>query len=547
MNMRSLTLSLVIAMLGSVAEAKPVRRTRDPAKVGAVARVKLGRELRGAQQVTARNVKLTIEEETARELQRVLRSTSLRNGVTGLFVADAKSGEPLFAVNATDPLNPASNVKLISTATALELLGPSFRYPTRVLGQAPVDGVVKGDIYLLGSHDPTLALADLDELAGAIKARGVTAIEGNVVVGTDPTRDGVYRAVIPIEILAGEPGQPAIANVPNGMDLVEIRMTAWTARAPMRPRLTYRTEITTTPAGQPRIVLTIGGSIGKDGRVEYPLWTKQRTATAAYALIAGLRTRQVSVTGELKVAQLGDFIGDAVGSGNLPVELARHESASVADIVSRVNKWSINWLSDRLVMTAAALSRRKPPSMALALEEMYAWLNRHPHVAKGQLLIDTGSGLSYRTEISPQQIVSIIRSAGGFTGGDRATADAWLKSLAVAGRDGTLGHRFRSSNLGGHVHGKTGTLKTVIALSGVLDIDPDRPLAFAIVTNTDSPLSKPLTRRAHEQLVNELARYLARTAPKPIEIPAPTPPPSPDLPDEPDAGDAALDTEAIEK
>jgi len=72
-------------------------------------------------------------------IQRLLRGP-LRTGVTGLFVADAKSGEPLFAVNAGDPLNPASNVKLISTAAALELLGPEFRYPTRVLGPTPVGG-----------------------------------------------------------------------------------------------------------------------------------------------------------------------------------------------------------------------------------------------------------------------------------------------------------------------------------------------------------------------------------------------------------------------
>ena len=545
--MHSLTLSLVIAMLGSsLVDAAPVKPS-DPRKRGAFARVSVGHEQRPARQVAARSTPLTMEDATAAQLQTILRGPSLRGGVTGLYVADAKTGEPLFAVNANDPLNPASNVKLISTATTLELLGPTFRYPTRVLGQTPANGVVKGDVYLLGSHDPTLTSADLDGLAASLHARGITAIEGNIVVGADPTRDGIYRAIIPIEILAGEPGQPAIANVPPGFDLVEIRMAAKTAHIASRPRLTYKTEITTTPAGQPRIVLTIGGLIGKDGRVDYPLWTKQRTATAAYALIAGLRTRQVSFAGELRVAELGDFIGDSVIAGNLPVELARHESPTVAEIAARVNKWSINWLSDRLVMTAAALTRRKPPSMEIAIEEMYAWLNRHPHLGKQQLLIDTGSGLSYRTQISPQQLVSIVRSAGGFTGGDAATATAWRKSLSVGGRDGTLQHRFKNTELGNHVQGKTGTLSTVIALSGVLDIDPNRPLAFAIVTNTDSPLSKQMIRRAHDQLVAELGRYLTRSTPKPADPPAASPPTAPELPDEPDESDAALDQETADQ
>jgi len=63
---------------------------------------------------------------------------------------------------------------MISTATALELLGPDFRYPTRVLGATPDGGAVHGDVYLLGSYDPTLTVGDLDQLAAAIAARGIT-------------------------------------------------------------------------------------------------------------------------------------------------------------------------------------------------------------------------------------------------------------------------------------------------------------------------------------------------------------------------------------
>lgn len=536
-EMRLWALSVVVAVMGAVApvDAKPIRakRTSDPRKLGAVARVNVGRELRPARPVGGRTDPLTLEDATAASIEKLLRGPMLRNGVTGLFVADAKTGEPLFAVNATDPLNPASNVKLISTATTLDLLGPEFRYPTRVLGQRPVAGVVKGDVYLLGSHDPTLTFRDLDDLAQSLQTRGVTQIDGNLVIGSDPTRDGIYRPIIPIEIVAGEPGQAPLANVPLGFDLVEIRMTAVTARWAMKPRLTYKTELATTPAGQPRIVLTIGGAIGKAGRVEYPLWTKQRTATAAYALIAGLRTRQIGFTGEVKVAELGDFVGDAVTHGSLPVEIGRHDSQTVADIAARVNKWSINWLSDRLVMTAAALVHQQPPSMELALAEMYEWLKRKPQLGKQTIVIDTGSGLSYRTQISPRELVSIVRSAGGFTGGDATTARAWMKSLAVAGRDGTLAGRFRNSDLGGRIAGKTGTLSTVIAISGVLDVDSQRPLAFALVTNTDTPLSKRLIRYAHDQVLRELASYLAKTTNRPAPAPPP-PPPAPDLPDEPD-------------
>jgi serine-type D-Ala-D-Ala carboxypeptidase/endopeptidase (penicillin-binding protein 4) len=508
---------------------RPVKRA-DPQKLGAHARVAFSRagELRPTRDpATPRRAEpLTAEEAAAAQIQQLLRGPVLRRGVTGLYVAEARTGAPLFAVNADDPLNPASNVKLISTATALELLGPDFRYPTRVLGPAPEGGVVKGDIYLLGSHDPTLSAADLQDLARAMASAGITAIEGGVVVGSDPTRDGIYRAMIPITITAGEPGQPPTAVAPPGMRLVDIKVTATTSKRAGRPRLTFKTEVVADPRGYPRVTLSIGGTIGRGGATSYPLWTKQRTATAAYALIGALEASSIQISGEVKTGELGDFVGDAVLTGGLPVELGRHLSKPLAEIVARVNKWSINWLADRVVMTAAALASRQSPSMELAIDAMYSWLARHPHIARQDLVIDTGSGLSYRTQITPTDLVSVVRAASGFTDGTTPElASAWTRSLAIAGADGTLRRRFLNSTATRRIVGKTGTLSTVIALSGILEVDPDRPLAFALITNADAPLAKVFVRRAHEQVVGELCKYLATTA-----APSPTLPVAPPAP-----------------
>ena len=540
--MNGIVLAVVVALVAPAraapapannpAVAKRTPKPRDPKKLGAAARVAFGRELRPAREIVGRNTApLTAEEATAAQIQKLLRGPFLRGGVTGLFVADAKTGEPLFAVNADDPLNPASNVKMISTATAIDLLGPTYRFPTRLLGPKPVAGVVKGDVYLLGSYDPTLTVHDFDDIARETAARGITRIDGDVVVGSDPTRDGIYRAIVPLEIVAGPPGRPPIVALAPGFDLVEIKITATTARAAMRPRLTFKTDATTTPAGQPHIVLTIGGAIGKDGKVTYPLVTKQRTAAAAYALIAALRSHQIGFSGSPKTAELDPFVAAAAGRGALPIELGRHESQTIGDIIARINKWSINWLADRLVVTAAALARNKQPSMELAVEAMYSWLDRNPHL-KRSIVLDTGSGLSYRTQISPHELVSVVRSAGGFSNPADAASTAWLRSLSIVGTDGTLQHRFLGSNIRGRIIGKTGSLSTVIALSGILDIDPQRPLVFSLVTNTDAPLSKPVVRRAHEQVIAEICKYAARTLAKPAHPAIVMPPPGSAHPDE---------------
>jgi len=554
----ALVAALVLALVAPVA-AKPAPKTSRraakalaPEKKGAAARVAITRagELRPAREAVGRREEpLTIEEETAKQIAKLLRGPGLRNGVSGLFVADARTGETLFAVNAEEPLNPASNVKMISTATALELLGPEFKYPTRLLGAEPVAGTVRGDVYLLGSYDPTLSSADLEDIAAEVAARGVTLIDGNIAVGSDPTRDGIFRAVMPIEITAGEPGQPPSALAPAGTEHVTVVVTATTSKRVMRPRLTYKTETVKTEGAPPKITLTIGGTIGKGGSTRYALWTRERTATSAYAMRAALRAHGIVVTGDMKVLELGDFIGDAVGAGSLPVELGRHDSHRLADIVMRINKWSVNWLADRVIVTAAALVRHQQPSMELALDAMYGWLARHPHVAAKGLVLDTGSGLSYRTQITPAALVAVVRAAGGFTGADvdPAVASAWLDSLSVARTDGTLRHRMREADLRARVRGKTGTLSTVIAMSGILDIDPERPLAFSLITNTDAPLSKARVRKAHDQVMGTLCSYLAKTAKAPLPpIDPPAPPPSLPVPEdteETDPGDSTLDAE----
>ena len=533
----------LLALLLVTATANATPDAKAPKHDGAHARVAVAHAggMRPAREaIGRRDEPLSAEEDTAKQIEKLLRGP-LRTGITGLFVADAKTGEPLFAVNADDPLNPASNVKMISTATALELLGPDFRYSTRLLGpEADEHGAIHGNVYLLGTWDPTLTATDLDDIAKALAARGVKELDGDVVVGADQTRDGIYRAIVPIEIKGAAAGEAPTAVAPAGFDLITFDNQAKTAKAG-RAKLTYADATVTDNTGHLRVKLTMTGSIGAGTKTMYPLLVKERSADAAHALRAALRAHQITVQGDVAIAELGDFIGDSVLAGALPVELGRHDSAPLAEIVAHVNKWSINWLADRVIMTAAALSHRQAPSMDLALDAMYGWLARHPHLAKADVLVDTGSGLSYHTRITPHELVAVVRSAAGFApDSDPSLAHAWVDSLAIGGTDGTLGRRFRAAETRGHLHGKTGTLSTVIALSGILDIDPSRPLAFSIVTNGDRPLSKAYVRKAHEQVVNLIVKYVAKTSKVPVVVPAKLEVPAPSA-KEPDDLEGAVD------
>ncbi|MBK7072501.1 MAG: D-alanyl-D-alanine carboxypeptidase/D-alanyl-D-alanine-endopeptidase [Myxococcales bacterium] len=498
----------------------PRAALRPAKRQDAAPRVMIAGAVRGPSEPRGRMdaVALTPAERTADALDAILRGP-LRFGTTGLYVVDAATGAELFAIHPDDPLNPASNVKLIATATALDQVGPAFRYTTRLLGARPdADGAVAGDVYLHGSFDPTLAVGGLDDLAGQVAAAGVRAIHGDVVVGEQATRDGIYRARLHVEVAAAAPGAAPTVAVGPASDFLEIVNRATTSK---RAKVKKKAGISVTTAlvdrgGHKRLQVIVAGTIGKGKTSAHFLSTKERHLYAAHLLRAALAKAGVTVDGDVHVAPLADYVTAATARGVLPVPLGAHRSAPLADIVAQVNKRSINWLADRVLTTTTALARGELPSMADGVDAMYGWLERTSGIGRKDAVVDTGSGLSYRTELSPRQLVAVVRVATGAAAPtdptQAACADAFRRSLSVAGVDGTLRGRFRSS-LRGRVVAKTGTLTGVIALSGLLDGPDGRTLAFSLVTNGHSQGRKPAVRAAHEQVLAELDRYLAATAP----------------------------------
>lgn len=148
--------------------------------------------------------------------------------------------------------------------------------------------------------------------------------------------------------------------------------------------------------------------------------------------------------------------------------------------------------------------------MANAVKAMDRFLTS-ADLAPDECHLDTGSGLSYKTELSARQIVRVLRVAAGYAPRDEdgeEHAEVYRESLAVGGVDGTLRARFRGS-LRGRVFAKTGTLTGIIALSGFVEHE-DQTLAFAIVSNGTNHRRRKQVRRQHEQIVELLAGFMAK-------------------------------------
>jgi D-alanyl-D-alanine carboxypeptidase/D-alanyl-D-alanine-endopeptidase (penicillin-binding protein 4) len=469
------------------------------------------------------------------ELDGLLASRTFAGTRTAVYAVDVTSGRVLYSYAADDQLNPASNMKLLSTATALDLLGPDFRYATRLVGPAPdAAGVVQGDVWLQGMGDPTLTDAGLAAVAASARARGLTRVTGKLLASTDGERDGLGRPRLTISVRAGErDGDPVQVEVRPDSAYVVIDSDATTSRTAKVSRKcrTVKQRVKgklkrkrvcgpTTPAGLAiatsehegpagtELVVRVTGKIRPAMRTSVARYVGHPSRLAAHSLRAHLRREGVIVEGGVELVPAAP-LADAV-------VLGQHESVPLSQLVAMINKPSSNFLADRLIRLVGFL-RFGEATFGQGVRAMDEYLGR---VGGGDgHHLENGSGLSYANHLSARQVVAVLLA--GYA--DQRIATPFVASLAVAGRDGTLRGRFIGAASRGHVFAKTGTLTGISALSGYVTLDGKTTVCFAIISNDFRPGRKGAIRAGQAQLVEAMFRHVRRVDAAGVETP-PEPP-----------------------
>ncbi|RMH38902.1 MAG: hypothetical protein D6689_18425 [Deltaproteobacteria bacterium] len=472
----------------------------------------------------------------AEQLRAIWAGRALRRGTTAMYVVDAHTGEPLFAVHEDRPLNPASNVKLLSTATALHVLGPGWRYVTQLVGPAPdAAGTIAGDVYLYGAGDPTFGRRDLDRFAEELVALGIRRIDGGVAVSDLPIRDALAHPTLTVRVRGGAVGEPPIVDVEPALPIVEVVNAATTVRRRRRPPLSVSAEVVEAAGDARRLLVRVSGAV-RPGHTR----TARRRVSAgawftAHVLRAALVEAGIDVRGGVRTVDLDSYVAELAARGRLPIELARRATRPLGELIARVNKPSNNFLADRITATVGAARFGGPPSLDRGVDAMREWLRR-AGVEPDEVVVDTGSGLSYNTRMSTRHIVRILRTAAGLRsalappapepapiagrlragglirpaasrGAKDDRAGAFVRSLAIAGVDGTLRRRYARSPLRGILRGKTGTLTSVIALAGLVEVG-GREVAFAFVTNGHRHRRRNVVRFEHRRAAERILDFL---------------------------------------
>jgi D-alanyl-D-alanine carboxypeptidase/D-alanyl-D-alanine-endopeptidase (penicillin-binding protein 4) len=434
-------------------------------------------------------------------LDAVLGETVLKSAINGVYVVDEATGKELYSYGADRQLNPASNTKLISTATALDLLGGDYTYVTRLVGPQPDEnGVVPGGVILLGTGDPTLRVSHLRDLADDLVARGIQKIDGDIVISSDE-RDGVAHPWVRVAVRGGDkPGALAAVRIAPDSSLFLIDNRATTGPAPKgrrKARSTLKVALTMVDTEDgPRIQIRLTGKVPAGRAVETVRGIPRPVLYTAHTLRALLLDAGIEVAGA--VDQRKERPEPLIDS----VELARHDSAPLRELAAMINKPSDNYLADRVLMTVGAEKFGGDRSMQKGVAAMSEWLAGIG--VEGNYRLENGSGLSHTIHISARQIVKVLLAGAR----DERFGEEWLDSLAIGGEDGTLRRRYAGRDSAGFVRGKTGTLHGVATLSGFVTLDDEHSVAFAIMSTGFRNRYKHSVREAQTEITDAIYAYL---------------------------------------
>ncbi len=420
----------------------------------------------------------------------------LKRAHFGVLVKDLNSGEVLNAYQSEKSFSPASLTKLITTATVLEKLSPDFRYVTSLSYSGSIDnGVLCGDLYIVGSGDPTFCsdsfYANPDSIfsawANEISRCGITKIKGCVIADAS-VFDG---QIIPDKWLWEDIGNyygAACCGLSFRDNKYDLTLKSGGVGEPVSvvgvqpflPGLTF--DCFLTGADNNRDNAYIYGSPHHFKKQIYGTIPKNREAF----VIKGAMPEPSLMTVMLfthKLNAMGIEVAEKpVLSLSKEAKSLSHVatcySPTLSQIIKVTNKESNNLFAEHLLKTldvgddAAVLTQAIDTLMSF-------WASRGVDV-DGVRLYD-GSGLSRANMVTPHFMVSLLEAMKL-----SKNNNSFFQSLAISGVDGTFRYFLDDALLKGKVYGKSGSMSGVRCYAGYAYPDSGKAYVFCIMVNNST-------------------------------------------------------------
>lgn len=467
----------------------------------------------------------------------LLRSANIPEDAMGAIVL--RGNTTVLSHGAERSMQPASTMKLVTTAVGLEQLGPIFRGRTELRTSADViNGVLKGDLILRGGADTDFNADVLEHMLQTLRNQGIVKIKGDLIldrqlfqparpdIGAPPFDESAeFRYnVIPDALLLNTNlldinmhsterqlsilMQPALENVSITSDMKLIKGSCARWEDGWRPP-EYRRDA----SGKLQVILhgtfpqncSKATSINVLDRNDYA----DRLFRATWKRLGGMITGTVREAPATGLPPTAEPVGTRM--------LADHVARALPEVLRDINKTSDNTLARTLFLSLGSLQSdgwlgSRPVAMAApedtatrARQVIQEWFQRHQIDTQG-MLVDNGSGLSRTGRIAPAQMAGVLQAMQ-----QSPWAPEFQSSLPIVALDGTMRKRLLNSPAAARARIKTGTLKNVVAIAGYVP-DANNQLCVVVAMINSDLVGNGNGRAAVDALIEWVARSGATPA-----------------------------------
>ena len=457
---------------------------------------------------TQNDVIKSSREKITSEIKTIFDNQIFYNVFVGIRI-EKLNGEIICDINGHKNFIPASNMKIYTTASAADLLGPDFQYETQLLALGEISkGKLNGNLLIIGSGDPSLGSWHIPEgndssilfhsWAEKIKARGINEITGDIIgdgrVFTNEYYCGDWDFEdLPYWYAAGTSGlvveencfrfitapgknvgdKALIKLIPDTKYVTVVNNTETVASGGQRTAdIVFR--------GTDQNIVHFAGTIPID---EQPF--QQRGSVwdgvlyTVFLFKEALEKEGIKIKGNaINIRSLKDLSAIDNCPSNKQILIDLHKSSPLSELIKIVNKQSHNFFADQILRTIGS-KIKNDGSYKGGSNAVREWLKKIGVPQTEAFLMFDGSGLARRNSIQPQQTCSLLR----YVYNKESVRKAFYDSLAIAGVNGDLSYRMKESPLKGNLRAKTGLIGQVRSFSGYVQDADGEMLVFGFMIN----------------------------------------------------------------
>ena len=406
------------------------------------------------------------------KVQQALKTNKLQNDALSLVLLPLTGPGVPTVFNADVSMNPASTMKLVTTYAALEMLGPTHQWKTEFYTDGTLNnGILQGNLYLKGGGDPKLNMEKLWLLMRDLRANGVQQVTGDLVLdrnffeqpqlpafNDDGNDENKPFLVKPDALMVNLKALRFVARNDSGKVLVSVEPPIASIRIDNQVKAINAKQcsgdVRYNPVTQAdgSVVVTVSGQLADGCNSQTYLSLLDHATYTAGAVRAIWKELGGSIQGQDRQASVPK-------SAKL---LARAYSPDLAEIIRDINKYSNNTMAQQLFLSLGAQFRTDADGddAKAAQRVVRQWLAKKGITAP-HLVMENGSGLSRAERVSAREMAQMLQAAW-----KSPYAAEFISSMPIAGKDGTMRKRLKTTAMNGQAHIKTGTLNTVRAISG---------------------------------------------------------------------------------